>query len=267
MRLRNVAARKGTGNRIRVDEKRRMTGARGFAAIWMCMLVIVTMAAGEPNTEKATELGEAAKRQMDHVNGTTGGNGTTGVNGTETVPNGNGTTDRGRVLQEVKFVDGKADASSRYSQYSFKPGWAFRIDSSTARSEYFASGKNKHGTGDWKPFPHLIWYDFGNRSIVPARVGIRGYYVDSGTEYGATMWEFIGSNDVECGKYSRWTVLCGDWSDKKFQRKTQIKYCDVDPWITASFRCLGINALNSALADRDEVVISSIRMWKNANPQ
>jgi len=242
-----------------------MTGARGFAAMWMCMLVIVTMAAGEPNTEKATELGEAAKRQMDHANGTTGGNGTTGVNGTATLPNGNGTTDQGRVLQEVKFVDGKAEASSQYDTYY--PQRAFR-----SNTDYWASGKNKHGTGDWTPFPHLIWYDFGNRSIVPARVGIRGWYHDltpnyDPTDYGPTMWEFIGSNDVECGKYSRWTVLCSDLSGKKFQRKTQIKYCDVHPWITASFRCLGINALNSAFAERDETVISTIRMWKNANPQ
>jgi len=171
------------------------------------------------------------------------------------------TKDQGRVLQEVKFEGGKADASSRYDGSSYPPQGAFRSNTDT-----WVSGRNKHGAGDRMPFPHLIWYDFGNQSIVPARVGIRGDYTPP-AGYGPSMWEFIGSNDEECGKYSRWTVLCSDLSGKKFQWKTEMKYCDVHQQITGSFRCLGISVLNQGYKGDPNEIISLIKMWKNASPQ
>jgi len=177
---------------------------------------------------------------------------------TTTVPK---TKDHGRVLQEVKFEGGKADATSLYAP-DFPARNAFR-----SNTDIWAGGKNKHGTGDNVPFPHLIWYDFGNQSIVPARVGIRGDYVDVPSGYAPSMWEFIGSNDEECGKYSRWTVLCSDLSGKKFQWKTEMKYCDVHQQITGSFRCLGISVLNQGYKGDPNEIISLIKMWKNASPQ
>jgi len=171
------------------------------------------------------------------------------------------TKDQGRVLQEVKFEGGKADASSKWDP-SRNPEIAFQNN-----PDFWSGGRGKHGGGNGVPFPYYIWYDFGNRTIVPARAGIRGFMNKENPQYGPTMWEFIGSNDEECGKYSRWTILCSDLSGKMFQRMFQLKYCDVDQQITSSFRCLGISVLDHGYKNSPEAVISFIRMWKNANAQ
>jgi len=237
-----------------------MTGLRVFLVT--CLLVTMVAAKRQAETGPATTMAPAPTGPAATGPAGTGpmtpGPAPTGPMTPGPAPS---TKDQGRVLQEVKFEGGKAGASSKWSPGK-NPEKAFTIN-----TDYWSGGRNKHGRGDEVPFPYFVWYDFGNRTIVPARVGIRGWFQPVDTGYGPTMWEFIGSNDEECGKYSRWTILCSDLSDKKFQRKYQVKYCDVDQQITSSFRCLGISILNHSHKDYPEAVISIIRIWKNANPQ
>ena len=108
-------------------------------------------------------------------------------------------------------------------------------------------------------------YDFRN-AFVPARVSFRPRLSDgcgvSGYWCGATKWQFIGSNDEKCGRYSKWTVLCEDLSGKHFERMGQSKYCTVDDAQTKAFRCLGISVLDTSYPGVSEVSLGGIKMWQ-----
>jgi len=238
-----------------------MTVTRGLAVVFM----VVTIAAAVPREEKFAELREAgnpnpkqevaARQRSDNV--TVAGN-TTGSNVTkpdnETKPDN---VHHGLVLQEVKFEGGKVGTSSLYDKNHVHEAENAFTDS----DDYWASGHGKNGKGEYQMFPHLIWYDFVSRQIVPGQVGIRPFSPVNGP----TMWDFIGSNDRECGRYSAWEILCSDWSGKAIEQKQDMKYCTVDEKIKGSFRCLGIRALNSKRKGDPITTISTIRMWANVS--
>jgi len=164
------------------------------------------------------------------------------------------------VLQEVEFTGGNVGTSSVYSSSSSYAA----INAFKQTNVYWHSGRDANGNGDIsQPFPHLIWYDF-RAAFVPGRVSFRpriGKGCDPG-HCGATKWQFIGTNDESCNRYSKWTVLCEDLSGQPFVRQSQSKYCTVDDSKRKAFRCLGISVLEASYGHQSEVSLGGIKMWK-----
>ena len=107
-------------------------------------------------------------------------------------------------------------------------------------------------------------YDF-RTAFVPGRVSFRPRLSDgcgSGHWCGATKWQFIGTNDEKCGRYSKWTILCQDLSGKPFERMGQSKYCTVADDKRKAFRCLGISVLDTSYTGNSEVSLGGIKMWR-----
>jgi len=165
------------------------------------------------------------------------------------------------TLQEVEFVGGTPGTSSVYSSSAM---WA-AANAFTQGLLYWHSGKDATGTIEGQPFPHLIWYDF-RAGFVPARVSFRPRMTvgcgDTGYWCGATKWQFIGTNDEKCDRYSKWTILCQDLSGKHFERHGQSKYCTVNEGQKKAYRCLGISVLDSSFGGVSEVSLGGIKMWK-----
>ena len=106
----------------------------------------------------------------------------------------------------------------------------------------------------------MIWYGFpADAAFVPARVSFRSRQ-DCCQDEGPTVWQFVGSNDENCGKFGNWTVLCEDKSDTGYHTKAWTKYCDVDDKIFKRFRCLGISGLNSR--SKNHLSLKDVRFWK-----
>ena len=74
------------------------------------------------------------------------------------------------------------------------------------------------------------------------------------------MWQFVGSNDQNCGKFGNWFVLCEDLSKSGYRNEYFTKYCDVDEKVMTKFRCLGISVLNTL--DGERAWIKDMRMWR-----
>jgi len=162
------------------------------------------------------------------------------------------------TLQEVEFSGGTPGASSLWAGLP-------ATNAFTQTKTFWHSGKDALGNGESQPFPHLIWYDFRN-AFVPGRVSFRPRMSagcgDAGYWCGASKWQFIGTNDEKCNRYSKWTVLCQDLSGKHFERYGQSKYCVVGESQRKAFRCLGISVLDSSYQGQSEVSIGGIKMWK-----
>ena len=159
------------------------------------------------------------------------------------------------ALAEVKLEGGVARATSNYTapytaDKAFIPGHA--------NCWYNSDGEGKN-------FPQVIWYEFPEaKRFVPGRVSFRGRQrgcEDCFQSETPTMWQFIGSNDETCDRFSRWTVLCQDLSDRGYPNNKRVKYCNVDDKITSEFRCLGITILNN-LNISGEASLKDVRMWK-----
>ena len=166
------------------------------------------------------------------------------------------------VLKEVDFSGGCAGASSRYSTSSYSPDLAFQQNAKDTNIRWI-SGHGKTGSGNYVRFPHLIWYSFG-KPFVPGRISF-GPSPNDGHKnqywFGATKWQFIGTNDKVCDEKSAWTILCEDLSGKHFEWMMQNKYCVVEnKWV--KYKCLGISALESSYPDYPQVHMSGIRMWE-----
>lgn len=165
------------------------------------------------------------------------------------------------TLKEVKFKGGLVGTSSN-NEAQFGPDRAFQ----TTTGNNWHSGRDSESKGDQVvPFPHLIWYSF-KAPFTPGRISFRPNQVSecgkNGYWCGATKWQFIGSNDEDCDQYSAWTILCEDLSGKHFERKTQSKYCTVDPSVKIKFKCLGISVLDASYPGYSCVSINGIRMWE-----
>ena len=130
---------------------------------------------------------------------------------------------------------------------------------------YWHSGRNENGDGGLHfAFPHLIWYKFPKKdAFYPARVSFKAR-VGSGCNAGycrATKYQFVGSNDPSCNRYSNWKVLCQDLSGERFGYNT-VKYCNVNEEVTEKFSCLGISVLEASYTGYNCVSMSAIRMWE-----
>lgn len=165
------------------------------------------------------------------------------------------------TLQEVEFIGGTVGTSSRHSSSaSWAPENAF-----TQGTLYWHSGKDAAGNVAGQAFPHLIWYDF-RTAFVPGRVSFRARMGDgcgnNGFWCGATKWQFIGTNDEKCDRFSKWTVFCQDLSGLPYERYGQSKYCSVSEKQKKAYRCLGISVLDSSYNGVSEVSLGGIKMWK-----
>ena len=130
-------------------------------------------------------------------------------------------------IREVRFVGGSVGTTSVYGHdKSYQAVEAFKEGTST----WWHSGRNENGDGGLNfAFPHLIWYKFPSKdAFYPARVSFKAR-VGSGCHSpgycGATKYQFIGSNDPNCSRYSNWKVLFEDLSGEKFGYNT-VKYCN-----------------------------------------
>jgi len=165
------------------------------------------------------------------------------------------------TLREVKFVGGVVGASSVYSMPAYQPANAFLQGS----DKFWHSGRDSQGKGDfYQAYPHTIWYNF-KRTFIPAGVAFRSRPKDkTGCGVGGcgpTKYKFVGTNDPECGQYSKWTVLCQDLSGIPFKYRAQSKFCDTDASMRESFSCYGIMVLESSYTVYSVTSISGIRMW------
>ena len=116
------------------------------------------------------------------------------------------------------------------------------------------------------PFPHLIWYEF-KTAFLPGRVSFRpgqnnNHCGNTGYWCGATKWQFIGTNDADCNRYSNWTILCEDLSGKPFKFVTHSKYCTVRASLRKSFQCLGISVLETNYPHSPNVTLGGVKMWR-----
>ena len=154
------------------------------------------------------------------------------------------------ALTEVRFQGGSAQSTSQAG-----PPW-------TADKAFILGDANAwHNSRGI--FPSTVWYEFptGQR-FVPGRVSFRARQ-DCCQDQGPTMWQFVGSNDETCDRFSHWTVLCQDLSGSGYPHRAWTKYCDVDEKINTEFRCLGISVLNTGHKD-PAASLKDVRMWKKA---
>ena len=113
---------------------------------------------------------------------------------------------------------------------------------------------------DGQILPSTVWYEFpAGKHFVPGRVTFRPRQ-DAYLENTPNMWQFVGSNDETCNRFSNWTVLCQDLSGNKAPYKGWTLFCDVDEKIITEFRCLGITVLNAG--QFNVAAFKDVRMWK-----
>ena len=153
-----------------------------------------------------------------------------------------------KALAEVTFEGGHAKATSQH------PSWI--------AENAFILGHAKGWHNDGQIFPSMVWYEFpAGKHFVPGRVTFRARQdcclVDT-----PTMWQFVGSNDETCDRFSNWTVLCQNISGNKVPYKAWTLFCDVDETIITEFRCLGITVLNSGNEGGPYAALKDVRMWK-----
>merc|ERR1712168_464445 len=151
----------------------------------------------------------------------------------------------GTGLTEVVFEGGSANATSEQ-----KPHWL--------AEKAFILGHSKAWYNNKEILPSIVWYEFLIK-IVPGRVSFRANNVLQAP----LQWQFVGSNDETCDRFSCWTVLCEDLSGTVYPNAKWTKYCDVDEKITTEFRCLGIAVLNTRAADGN-TNLRDVRMWKKS---
>ena len=158
-------------------------------------------------------------------------------------------------IAEVEIIGGSAN-STEYVPYGPPTENAF---------DFF---QELSWSGSDVVFPAILWYEFpANAAFIPARVSFRPAHKGM-MDQGPTMWQFVGSNDEECGRFSAWTVICEDLSDTGYQSMSWTKYCDAsDDWRMSrrtswkTYRCLGISILNNRNT-LGHVALRDIRMWK-----
>jgi len=151
----------------------------------------------------------------------------------------------GTGLTEVVFEGGSANATSEQ-----KPHWL--------AEKAFILGHSKAWYNNKEILPSIVWYEFLIK-IVPGRVSFRANNVLQAP----LQWQFVGSNDETCDRFSCWTVLCEDLSGTVYPNAKWTKYCDVDEKITTEFRCLGIAVLNTRTTD-SSAALKDVRMWKKS---
>jgi len=165
-------------------------------------------------------------------------------------------TATGPGLMEVEFKDGFANATQNYQS-----GWtadkAFNPDPALILYAWH---------NGYETLPSIVWYVFQDKDVfVPVSVSFRPRQdPPDWKDMAPTMWQFVGSNDETCNRFSCWTVLCQDLSGTPYPHKGHTKYCDVDEKITTTFRCLGIRVLNNGRHD-SQASLRDIRMWKKCD--
>jgi len=156
-------------------------------------------------------------------------------------------------ISEVVFEGGSAHATSAISA-KWSADKAFILG--------HANGWHVGGGATDRIFPAMVWYKFPEeKAFVPARVSFRGRQDRDAFDQVPAMWQFIGSNDENCGQFSQWTVLCEDLSNAGVPHRFWTKYCTVDDGIFTKFRCFGISVLNVANTG-GAASLKDVRIWK-----
>jgi len=147
----------------------------------------------------------------------------------------------------VVFEGGSANATKE-----LKPHWL--------AEKAFILGDSRAWHNGREILTSIVWYEFQEgHKFTPGRVSFRAYNVNQAP----VMWQFVGSNDETCNRFSCWTVLCEDLSGTAYPHAKWTKYCDVDEKITTEFRCLGIAVLNTRTTD-SSAALKDVRMWKKS---
>ena len=154
-----------------------------------------------------------------------------------------------KALAEVTFEGGHAKATSQT---------AGRIPANA-----FILGHALGWHNDGQIFPSMVWYEFpAGKQFVPGRITFRPRQEDCCLHDTPTMWQFVGSNDETCNRFSNWTVLCQNLSGNKVPYKAWTLFCDVDDKIITEFRCLGITVLNTFNKSGPNAALNDVRIWK-----
>ena len=158
------------------------------------------------------------------------------------------------AISEVDIKGGSARATSQDAA-----PW-------TADKAFILGHANAWHNGEpYGMFPEIVSYEFPqSKTFIPARVSFRPR-IDCCLDQGPTVWQFVGSNDENCGRFAHWTILCEDRSDTGYLNKFTTKYCDVDDRILSKFRCLGISVLRSHSKD-GYASFKDVRMWEKIFP-
>lgn len=165
-------------------------------------------------------------------------------------------------IKEVKFIGGESGGDGGALDSRWVPATAFKarapIDSG------WHVGPNPTGPNQATSLPVIIWYDFKTRHFIPAEVSLQPAQPDADALQGApSMWQLVGSNDIQCNEDSNWTVVCEDLSDKKWRSIHEVRYCRVKPEMEQSFRCFGIRILNN-LRTTGWASLRNVRLWERA---
>lgn len=157
------------------------------------------------------------------------------------------------AISEVEIKDGSAHATNSYPA-PWTPEKAFILGHANA----WINSNNANE----RIFPNMVWYEFpADKTFVPARISFRPRQ-DCCLDQAPTVWQFVGSNDVSCGKFGQWTVLCEDKSNTMYPSKFSIKYCDVDEKILGEFKCLGISILSTQSIQHGYAALKDVRIWR-----
>jgi len=164
-------------------------------------------------------------------------------------------------MTRLKTINGKAGCDSCGDN---SPGRFFPEDGGDGQ---WVTG-NVRGTGRYDaPFPHLLWYEYGEFHI-PAKFSFtRAASSDSRdyTKQTPKTWQFVGSPDENCDHSSNWVELCGDLSGGNYVANA-VRSCEVPKYARTAFKCLGIRILSNN-NDKNDVWpnaewLQKIRFWE-----
>ena len=143
----------------------------------------------------------------------------------------------------MKFVGGIAGASSEDNMNVADRAF----DNKTGT--YWLSGQNE-------PYPHVIWYDFGNVWIRPVNMSfeVRAYH----NKFVPTHFQFVGSNEG-CGSDSRWTVLCAA-TDPQVSGNVFEGKCQMAAESFKKYRCVGLK-IHKVKTGTGTAAVCRVRVW------
>jgi len=134
--------------------------------------------------------------------------------------------------------------------------------------QWVTGHRRETGSAYDAPFPHLLWFEFGEFHI-PAKFsftrGTPDNRENTNTKKTPKTWQFVGSPDENCDHSSNWVELCGDLSGGNYVANA-VRSCEVPKYARTAFKCLGIKILsnNNDKDDlrRNEVWLQKIRFWE-----
>jgi len=163
-------------------------------------------------------------------------------------------------MTRLKTINGKAGCDSCGSN---PPGGFFPEDGGDGQ---WVTGHSKETQRYDAPFPHLLWYEFGEFHI-PAKFSFtraKSKYSEYYTKRTPKTWQLVGSPDENCDHSSNWVELCEDLSGGNYVANA-VRSCEVPKYARTAFKCLGIRILSDNDNNNNklnEVWLQKIRFWE-----